>query len=257
MNCHLFNKIVVISGVSSGLGKSLIRGFVNYKAKVAGLIRTEDLKNKILDDFEYDSNKPLIIKCDLSKPQDISKAVNEIVEFYGTIDILINNAAVNFSSPAVEQTIDEWEETIKINLTAPFLLSRLSYEHLKKNKNGLIINIASIEGFLPLVNHPSVAYSVSKSGLIQLTKALALEWGKDNIRIIAIAPGAFPSKMTNDFFYNNHFSQEREDWVNKTPLKRSITLDELTQSIICLTSPSFSFSTGSVFTIDGGYSSGF
>ncbi len=253
---NLSEKVVVITGVSSGLGKELLRVFLENKTKVAGIVRREESLAILSEESRGYKIKPLLLHGDISNPGKIKNMVEKVVDYFGGINILINNSAINFPSPAMKYTIHEWKETLNVNLTAPFLLARESYEYMKKRGGGLIINITSVEGILPTNNPPSIAYSVSKAGLIQLTRALAIEWGKDNIRVIAVAPGPFPSLMTEEFFNDEQFSQLKENWLKKIPLGRTTTTYEIAQSIVALATPAFSYATGTVFVLDGGLTAG-
>ena len=231
------NKIVVITGATKGIGLACAKRLQKEGATVCAIQRG---KSKLFDSFEFD----------LSKEQGCSKSINEIVKKYSRIDILINNAGMMNESSILETTLEDWNQTLAVNLTAPFLLAKFCMPFLIESK-GCIVNIGSIEGIGANPNH--AAYCASKAGIHGLTRAIAVDHGKDGVRCNAVAPGWIDTELNEDFIKSmpdsDHF---RKNIGTIHPINRTGKTEEVASLVSWLASSESSFVTGQVYTIDGG-----
>jgi NAD(P)-dependent dehydrogenase (short-subunit alcohol dehydrogenase family) len=191
------------------------------------------------------------VSLDISEGCDVSDeaAVRVALEKLGEIDILVNNAGRAARKPAVELTKNEWDEVIALNLTATFLCSRLAHPYMKRRGGGAIVNLASIMGFSGGL-FPNASYQASKGGVVNLTRALALEWAEDNIRVNAVAPTFVRTDLTAPIFGN---PERLETVMAHTPLKRLPEVADIAASILFLCSPAARCITGVTLPVDSGY----
>lgn len=193
---NLDGKVVIITGASAGLGEQFAHAFSESGAHVVLGARREGLLKKIADDVSGKYGvKALPIKTDVAVESDIVKLVDTAVKELGTVDVLVNNAGMYIVKPLIEQTLDDWNTVMNVNLTSAFLATREVAKVMIPKKSGSVINMSSTFGFGG-TEFTEVSYYVSKGGLVSMTKALAVELGKYNIRVNAIAPGFFPTAMS-------------------------------------------------------------
>ena len=230
------NKVALVTGGSSGMGAATAHQLANKGAKVFCAQRTKSLHEDILIDLN-----------DVKAPKKIISKINIIA---GRLDILINNAGIMKENTVEEILLEEWNDHITINLTAPFLLIKYAMPLLKKN-NGSIVNVGSIEGLSNNPRHP--AYSASKAGLHGLTRAIAIDHGLDGIRCNAVAPGWINTKLNQDFIKSlDNEKKFKKKLESIHPLGRSGEVKEVANLICWLVSEEASFVTGQVWVIDGG-----
>jgi len=231
------NKIVVVTGATQGIGLACAERLHEEGATVCAIQRGQ---SKLFDSFKFD----------LSKEQDCSKSIDVIVKKYGRIDVLVNNAGIMKESSLMDTSLEDWNQTISVNLTAPFLLSKFAMPSLIESE-GCIVNIGSIEGIGANPNH--AAYCSSKAGLNGLTRAIAVDYGKDGVRCNAVAPGWIDTELNEDFINSmpdsDHF---RKNIGSIHPLNRTGKTEEVASLVSWLASSESSFVTGQVYTIDGG-----
>jgi len=246
----LNNKIALITGGSRGIGKAIALGFSEAGAKVIVAARTQNLLEEVLAEMRAKGGDGLAVLCDLKNDQDILSLIKKTVDRYGRLDVLVNNAATSpFLKKSEEVTSEEWEQVIRINLTAPFLLCREASKVMIQNNWGRIINIASVGGLIALPR--LVAYCAAKGGLIQLTKVLAVEWAaKYNITVNAIAPGYISTDLTEGMRASEQISK---NLLQRTPMRRFGEPNEVVGAALYLASESSTYSTGAVITVDGGW----
>jgi len=228
----LKDKVAIVTGASGGNGAAILRGFYDYGATVFNLdIKPGDEKNNF-------------IECDITNKENVEQIIEYIINEYGTIDILVNNAGVTYGGYSDEA----WEKTYNVDLKAPYVLSKMVGEEMRKNLNGSIINITSLNSELAFPDNP--AYVAMKGGLKQLTKALAYDLGKYNIRVNNVGPGYMKTNMTKKSWSDSKTYEERK---NKTVLQRWGEPSDLIGVTIFLASDASSYITGQDIYVDGGW----
>ena len=244
----LTGKIGVVTGAASGNGKVISESLLRAGAKIILVDNNEKelLKTKLK--FQKLKLKPLIFNCDITKPDELLDLKNFFLKNFNHIDILVNNAGVTYGHELLNYPNDLWENTYKVNLKAPFELSKIFGKIMKKQKSGIIINITSINSELAFPNNP--AYVSFKGALKQLTKSLALDLGKYGIRVNNVGPGYFRTNMTKKSWENK---SRRKMIENKTILGRWGTPNDLSGIIVFLSSNASSYITGQDFYVDGGW----
>lgn len=244
------DKVVVVTGASRGIGKSIALAFGEAGANVVVAARRVDLLKQAVKEIQTKGGNGFYEECDLTKNQDIFNLIAKAVDRYGRLDILVNNAGISpFVKKSEEVTSEEWEEVIRVNLTAPFLLCREAGKIMIQNNWGRIINVASIGG---LVGFPrQIAYCVAKGGLLQMTKVLAVEWiQKYNITVNAIAPGYIATDLTAGMRASKKIS---ENLLQRTPIRRFGEPDEVVGAALYLASEFAGYTNGTVLIVDGGW----
>jgi len=243
-------KTVLITGGGTGLGKSMARQYAEFGANLVLASRKQEVLDRAAAEIEQDySVRILPISLDIRSYREIDKAVHKILDTYGKIDILVNNAAGNFISPTEKLSYKAFDTVVDIVLRGTYNMSlALGKYWIGQNIPGLILNIVTTYAFTG--SGYVVPSSVSKAGVLNLTRSLAAEWGKYNIRINAIAPGPFPTKGAWERLFPDPSWEKK--LINRIPLKRVGEHQELTNLACYLTSPYAGYITGEVVTIDGG-----
>ena len=192
----------------------------------------------------------MAIKCDITELQDIHNVVNETLNKFGTIDILVNNSGVTWGSPLEDYPIDKWQKLMDVNVTGTFMMTQAVGKVMIKRQSGKIINIASLAGQGGVSENimDAVGYNTSKGAVITFTKDLAAKWGKYNINVNAIAPGFFPTKMSKKLL-----EVKEETILARTPLKRFGSDYDLKGVGVFLASEASAFITGEILVVDGGF----
>jgi NAD(P)-dependent dehydrogenase (short-subunit alcohol dehydrogenase family) len=192
---RLQNKVALVTGAGSGIGKESALLFAREGANVAILSRTEEELEKVADEIKRTGRDALILTADISKENDIKKAYDKIIKEWGKLDILFANAGINgVWAPIDELKLEDWEKTININLTGTFLTIKYSLPYLKKNGGSIIIT-SSVNGTRVFSNTGATAYSCTKASQVVIAKMLSLELAKYNIRVNVICPGAIKSEI--------------------------------------------------------------
>ncbi len=244
----IMKKVAFITGGARGIGKAISERFakegynliINYKEND---IRAKEIKKQLEEKFEIEV---MIIKTDLSKEESINNMIDEIYKKYSKIDVLVNNAGVVIDKEFTERSVDDWKETLSVNLIAPFVLTKLIGKKMYKEKSGVIINISSTNGlntYYPL----SVDYDASKSGLISLTYDSAVEFAP-YVRVNCIAPGWVNTEMNKDLEEN--FKKEESERIL---VKRFGEPGEIANVVYFLASKEASFINSEVIKVDGGW----
>ena len=222
-------KVAVVTGGASGIGAATARLFEQCGARVAVLdIRTG---------------------CDVTDEPAVQKEFARIARELGGLDILVNNAGRAARKPALELGREEWQEVLDLNLTAVFTCSRTAVPHLKKRGGGAIVNLASIMGFSGGL-FPNASYQASKGAVVNLTRALALEWAADNIRVNAVAPTFVRTELTVPIFSNPEVEKRV---MQHTPLGRLPEPEEIAAAIVYLCTPAARCITGVTLPVDSGF----
>jgi dehydrogenase/reductase SDR family protein 4 len=190
----LENKVALVTGGSRGIGRAIALTFAENGADVAISSRKLPELEKVAEEIKATGRKALAISSHIAKAEESKNLVDKVKEEFGRIDILVNNAGTNpYMGPLIDAEEWAWDVVMNVNLKGPFLLSQMVARVMQEQGSGNIINIASTAGINPSALH---MYSVSKAGVIMLTRVMAMEWGKDNIRVNAIAPGLIKTRFS-------------------------------------------------------------
>lgn len=245
----LSGKVAVVTGGATGIGRGIAEGLAEAGADVViGSRRLEKCAEACGEIADRTRVRTIPLRCDLTDPESIAKFVHESIERMGHVDILVNNAGTIEEKPILEMREAEWDRMLDTNLKGVFMTSQaVAGNMIARGKGGRIINVTSTAG---VIAWPKMsAYCASKGGCIQLTKVMALEWAKHEIRANAIVPGYFLTPMSEAFVTSD---RGREVIAQDIPLKRVAQPDEIKGLAVLLASEAASFITGAVFTIDGG-----
>ena len=244
----LENKVALITGGTSGLGKMMALALAKAGAFV-WIASSRDNADETLQEIKQQGFNGSFVQVDVTSSHALEKIVSQILKESNSIDILVNAAGINLRTSAEELTLNEWQKTIDINLTAPFYLSQLVADTMKKNNWGRIINIASLQSLRAFDN--SIPYGASKGGVMQLTRALAQAYSKDGILVNAIAPGFFRTNLTESLFQD---PDKLEALANKTMMGRNGEEKDIFGISVFLCSDANSYVTGQTVFLDGGFS---
>jgi NAD(P)-dependent dehydrogenase (short-subunit alcohol dehydrogenase family) len=244
----LENKVALITGGTSGLGKMMALALAKAGAFV-WIASSRDNADETLQEIKQQGSNGSFVQVDVTSSDALEKIVSQILKVSSRIDILVNAAGINLRTSAEELTLNEWQKTIDINLTAPFYLSQLVADTMKKNNWGRIINIASLQSLRAFDN--SIPYGASKGGVMQLTRALAQAYSKDGILVNAIAPGFFRTNLTESLFQD---PDKLEALANKTMMGRNGEEKDIFGISVFLCSDANSYVTGQTVFLDGGFS---
>ena len=252
MCIELFNlrdKVALVTGAGKGLGKSMALALSESGAHVVVVSRTLSEIEATAREIQENSVKSLPIALDVTKEEDVVRMVETILREFQTIDILVNNVGTFIGGPLVELSLGDWHKMLEINLTSTYLCSKVVGKHMVEKQKGKIINTSSALGVFGA--RDSGAYCASKGGVIQLTKALAVEWAKYNINVNSIAPYALETDMTRTMLEDE---KVKKAILSKIPLKRIGQPADLSGAVVFLASKASDYITGQVIFVDGGFS---
>jgi NAD(P)-dependent dehydrogenase (short-subunit alcohol dehydrogenase family) len=246
---RLDGKVALVTGGGRGLGKAMVLALAEAGANVAVLGRTVKEIEETAGEIKKMERKALAVPTDILQPQDVEKAVQMTLKELGQIDILVNNSGTTLVKSILDLSLEEWNRIIQTNLTGVFIISKVVGKHMVERKQGKVINIASVAGVRGVTTLS--AYGASKAGVIQLTRCMAAEWARYNIRVNAIAPGYFYTSMSAPGLDND---KVRDAILSKIPLRRVGQPEELGPLVVYLASEASDFMTGETIFIDGGQS---
>ena len=246
---QLDGKVAIVTGASKGIGEAMARGLAEFGAKVVVSSRKREAEDAVAETFQNDGLEAVAIAANMGNVEEAHALVDQSVDAYGGIDIIVNNAAANPVFGPIQKTDERaFDKIIDVNLKGPFELCKKAYPILKQRGGGSIIHISSIGGLTP--EQGIGIYSVSKAGLINLTKAMAQDWGADNIRVNAICPGLIKTKFSEALWGNEPILAR---FLQHIPLKRVGTCDEIAGLAVYLASDAATYCTGGVYLVDGGH----
>jgi len=242
----------IVTGASSGLGVTFAE---TLGERGVNLVIAARRYEKLVQVAEETSRKygvqVIPVRVDVSQEDQVVNMVNVAIEKFGSIEILVNNAGIASLSPSVDMSLEEWKKVIDVNLTGIFSCARTVAREMIKKKYGKIVNIASIYGAVGDI-FPTAPYYASKGAVINLTRALAIEWAPYKINVNAIAPGFFPSEMTESVFRDE---KAMKYILSRTPLGRTGEPLDLKAALTYLASPASNYVTGQTLFVDGGWTS--
>jgi NAD(P)-dependent dehydrogenase (short-subunit alcohol dehydrogenase family) len=245
----LSGKVGIITGGGRSIGRSLALALAEAGADlVIATGHTMDLAKSVAEEVREMGRASLALKVDVSSKEDVQDMVSMVVKEFGKIDILVNNAAINIFAPAEDFSLEDWNKVLSVDLTGVFLCSQAVGRIMIAQKSGKIVNVASVGGMCG-THRKAVAYDSSKAGVINLTRSLAVEWGKHNIHVNAIAPGLVESDMTRKRLEDRSFSKY---FLERIPLGRIGQPEDLGGLVVFLSSEASNWITGQTIVIDGG-----
>ena len=245
----LRGKVALVTGGSRGLGLEMAEGLAEAGASLMLLARREQWLQPAIDEMRRREFKCEGALCDVSKLDEVGAAVKQTLNTYGQIDILLNNAGVTWGAPAEEMSLEKWQMVIDVDLTGVFLFCQAAGREMIKRQYGRIINVASVAGLigsLPDGQHLA-GYVAAKGGVLALTRELASKWASHNIRVNAIAPGFFPSRLTEKVL-----ERDEARIAAATPMGRVGRAGELKGVAVFLAADASNYITGQTMVVDGG-----
>jgi NAD(P)-dependent dehydrogenase (short-subunit alcohol dehydrogenase family) len=244
----LSGKTAIVTGGSRGIGKEMAEGLAEAGASLMLCARRAEWLDETVKEFRGRGFTVEGMVCDVAKPNDVEAVVRATKEKFGSVDILINNAGVSWGAMPEDMPLERWQQVIDVNLTGCFLFAQAAGREMLRKGSGSIINIASISGLTSSANGPFYAgYVASKAGLIGLTRELAASWGRKGIRVNAIAPGFFHSRLADAVIDLYERSIQENNVIPRVGEE-----GELKGVIVFLASDASSYITGQTIAVDGG-----
>jgi NAD(P)-dependent dehydrogenase (short-subunit alcohol dehydrogenase family) len=252
---RLKGQVAIITGAGSGQGKAAARLFANEGAIVIIAEWNEENGTQVEEEIVSKGQQALFFQTDVSNEENIVALVDEVMNRYGKVDIVFNNAGIGFSSSSkfkmgrlTETPLEDWNQILAINLNSVYLLSKYVIPIMKKQNGGSIINNSSLNGIIGVPG--ADAYTASKGAVVALTRVMAVDYGKYNIRVNCICPGAIDTPMIADVLKNEAFSAA----FTSNPLRRVGKPEEVANAALFLASDESSYITGLIMPVDGGVS---
>jgi NAD(P)-dependent dehydrogenase (short-subunit alcohol dehydrogenase family) len=244
---RLEGQIAIVTGASRGIGQAIALTLAKEGAAVIVNGRNIESIKKVVDEVKSLGGQALPVKADVSSSKEVNKLVEITLDKYQKIDILVNNAGVNELVPTLELTENQWYNIVDVNLKSQFLCSQAVARQMIEQKRGKIVNIASIGAHVGTPGQ--AAYAASKAGIVQLTKVLAVEWGKYSINVNAVSPGMTMTAMMESLI------KERPDFIEgikRIPLRRPARPEDIANVVLFLVSSESDYITGQELIVDGG-----
>jgi len=244
----LTGRTAIVTGGSRGLGLEMAEGLGEAGAQLVICARREEWLAPAVASLRGRGFEVEAMRCDVSQPDDVQAVVDRAIGAFGKVDVLVNNAGVTWAAEPESLPIEKWQRVLDVNLTGAFLFAQAAGREMLRRESGCIINIASIAGLQASVHGPHyAAYAATKAGLIGLTRELAASWGRRGIRVNAIAPGFFHSRLADAAIV------DAEPFIQATsPMPRVGAAGELKGVCVFLASDASNYITGQTIVVDGG-----
>jgi len=245
----LDGKVSLITGGSRGIGRAISLFLAQSGSDVVVMARDKSAGEKIAGDINALGVKGIHHQGDVALKEDIDRVVGQVIDSFGKIDVLVNNAAICRNVEAEKMSWEDWYDVIHVNLSSVFLMCQAVGRQMIKQGYGSIINVSSISGEIVNIPQPQCSYNASKAGVSHLTKSLAIEWVKYGVRVNAIAPGYTETDMTRPALE----MEWGKKWQELSPVQRMGQPEEIAGIAVYLASDNASYTTGAIFNIDGAY----
>jgi NAD(P)-dependent dehydrogenase (short-subunit alcohol dehydrogenase family) len=248
----LTGKVAVVTGGSRGLGLEIAHGLGEAGASVVVTARRQEWLGPALDELTGAGIQAAAVTCDVADAAQVASLATEAQERFGQVDILVNAAGVSWGAPAVDMEPERWRWVMDVNATGTFLCCQAFGRGMIERSAGRIVNVASVAGLVGQAAAvlDAVGYSASKGAVVALTRDLAAKWAPRGVNVNAVAPGFFPTRMTQA-----HIAKSESTLVAATPMGRLGRADELKGAVLFLASEAASYVTGQVLAVDGGMTS--
>jgi NAD(P)-dependent dehydrogenase (short-subunit alcohol dehydrogenase family) len=244
----LSGRVAIITGGSIGLGRQMAEALAEAGANLVLCARKKERCEQAAQELQQLGVETLALGCDVKNGEQVRAVVEQSIAQFGRIDILINNAGTSWGAPVEAMTLDQWNKVLETNLTGTFLFSQAAGKHMVQQRSGKIINIASVAGLRGASpEFQAIGYHASKGGIIAFTKDLACKWGVHNVQVNAIAPGWFPTQMSQVLIERN-----RDAFLKNIPLGRFGGDSDLKGAAVFLASAASDYVTGQTLAVDGG-----
>ncbi len=245
---NLSGRVAIVTGGSRGLGEEMAEGLAEAGAALVLCARRDEWLTPTVERFKAQGVRCEGLVADVARPADVQAVVDTAMQAFGHVDILVNNAGITWGARPEEMPLDKWQKVLDINLTGAFLFAQAAGREMLKRQYGRIINVASIAGLHASVGGPHYAgYAATKAGLMGLTRELAASWGRDGIRVNAIAPGFFHSRLADPAIPLVEPSIKAS-----CPIPRVGAAGELKGVAVFLAADASNYMTGQVIVVDGG-----
>jgi NAD(P)-dependent dehydrogenase (short-subunit alcohol dehydrogenase family) len=246
----LTGRVAIITGGSIGLGRQMAEGVAEMGANLVLCARKAERCRQAAEELQQLGIKAIALPCDVRNQTSVEEVVDATISQLGRIDILINNAGISWGAPVEEMSLEDWNKVIETNLTGSFLCAQAAGKVMIRQGRGKIINIASVAGLGGAPPElPAIGYHASKGGVISFTKDLACKWAMHNVQVNAIAPGWFPTHMSNRVI-----ERHKELFLSHIPARRFGGEHDLKGAAAFLASDASNYVTGHVLVVDGGQS---
>jgi NAD(P)-dependent dehydrogenase (short-subunit alcohol dehydrogenase family) len=247
---RLAGKVSLITGGGTGIGRGTALAFAREGAKVAVAGRRLEKLQEVVNEIRAAGGEAIAVACDVSRAADARKTVHKVVETFGRLDVLVNNAGVLSVSTIEEIPEDEWDRLIDANLKGPFLMCRAALPEFRKVGGGAIVNVGSVLGLVAMKKR--AAYCASKGGVTLLTKAIAIDHGHENIRANCICPSIVETELVSQLFNTPDGDRVKRERLATIPLGRMGRPADIAELAVYLASDESSWLTGAAIPLDGG-----
>lgn len=257
MKVDLEHKIALVTGSTRGIGRAIALSFTENGATVVINGRDEEKGKGVVEEIKALGGESIFMRADVGNQDQVNNMVAQAIETFGRIDILVNNAGVNVGKqgrvPIHEFSEADWHHIMNVDLNGVFYCSKAVAKHMVQQKSGKIINISSIAGIVPL--RLQIAFTAAKAGVVNMTRAMALELAPYNVYVNCIAPGSTLVEGTRELFYSDPGMAEK--LLSHIPLRRPAEPEEMTGAALFLASKDSDYVTGNILVVDGGWTCGF
>lgn len=244
----LNDKVAVVTGAGRGIGRAIVHAFACHGARVAVADIDVLLAETTAATLREDGRDAIAVGVDVTSPDEVADLISSVVAQHGRLDILVNNAGIIHKAPSLQVTKEQWQRVLEVNLTGTFVCSQAAATVMIRHDGGSIINIASVGAHTGAAG--AAAYSASKGGVVALTRALAVEWGPDKVRVNSISPTGIDTEMGQALRQTDPEAFARRD--RRIPLGRAAGVEDVANAALFLASDLSSFITGRDIIVDGG-----